>query len=58
MSNIEKKIMTNVMLGVSIIVGFIAAETVYNAGAAGYMKLFHKDLWDNAVDELCKGDLA
>lgn len=52
MNTVEKKIVTSVLFGVSIIVGFCTAEVVYNTGWTGYLKLFHKDLVDETIKEL------
>lgn len=52
MGDIEKKIVTTVLWGVSAIIGFFAAEKVYNAGITGYVKLFHKDAYDAAVEQI------
>lgn len=54
MNELEKKIMQNAALGVSALIGFFVAEKAYNTSVSTYMKLFHKDLWMKAVEELTK----
>lgn len=52
MKNWEKQIVTTVMWTVAALSGLYVANKVYDKGMVGYMKLFHKDLWDSAVEEL------
>ena len=52
MDNVEKKIVTGVMWAVSALVGFIVAEKVYDKGMLGYIKVFHKDLYEDAIKQI------
>ncbi len=52
MNNWEKKIVTTSMWSVAALAGLFVANTVYNKGMVWYMKLFHRDMWDAAVEEL------
>lgn len=52
MNNWEKKIVTTAMWCVSAAYGLFVANWAYTKGMAGYMKLFHRDLWDAAVEEV------
>lgn len=56
MNNAEKKIVTTVVWSASALFGLFMADWVYGKGMAGYMKLFHKDLWDKAVEEISQED--
>lgn len=52
MGDKEKKIVTGIMWAVSAILGFCVAEKVYDKGMIGYMKIFHKDEYDDAVNQI------
>lgn len=54
MGIMEKTIVTNIMFGLSVAAGFITAGVTYTKGMAGYMKIFHKDLWTKACEEVTK----
>lgn len=52
MGDVEKKIVTGVMWAVSAVLGFVVAEKVYDKGMVGYMKIFHRDAYDEAINEI------
>lgn len=58
MGTLEKKIVTSVVFGFAVLAGYFIAEDIYNIGMTSYMKTFHKDLWNAAVNELSYKDLA
>lgn len=51
MGDREKKIVTGIMWAVSAVIGFCVAEKVYDKGMVGYMKIFHRDAYDEAVKQ-------
>ena len=52
MGDKEKKIVTGIVWVVSAVIGFCVAEKVYDNTMVGYMKIFHKDAYDEAVKQI------
>ena len=54
MKETEKKVIQTLMWFTSMGVGFKVAEKVYDVGMLSYMKTFHNDKFNKAINDILK----